>query len=291
MIDGMGSKPFSARTLLPIQTPEISYKNDVIEASRATYAHTKNEVETQTREWFEEVSTPPERPLKEKKEDHVLVKPQKDLSQNPYFKKAQQHVSAQPFEQSSQEFSTDQIQNKKILSEKKKETSTSIPPRRSHKIPNDDDFSHTQTSLKDALLSALAQKEQSSKNLKEEEYKTETVPQINEVAPDADSFKIQPSQQSAQIQTRKEVPKPSYGAHKKPLPKTLQKETREEKQPFKKEERAATDKSKRTLREMLEKLNNKKEERSISQTQTNTLNNQQQESQEVDPSVVKKIFE
>lgn len=45
MIDDMGSKPFSATTLPPIETPEISYKEQVIEASRKTFAIKRNVIE------------------------------------------------------------------------------------------------------------------------------------------------------------------------------------------------------------------------------------------------------
>lgn len=52
MINDMGSQPFSARTLAPIPRPDISYRNDVIEWTRATYALPKEIVENNIREWF-----------------------------------------------------------------------------------------------------------------------------------------------------------------------------------------------------------------------------------------------
>ncbi len=45
MIDGIGSHPFSAKTLPPIQRPAISCRDMVIDASRRTYAHKREEVE------------------------------------------------------------------------------------------------------------------------------------------------------------------------------------------------------------------------------------------------------
>lgn len=51
-IDAVGSKPFSARGLPPIPRPEISFKDDVIRASRATYAQPRAEVEARIAEWF-----------------------------------------------------------------------------------------------------------------------------------------------------------------------------------------------------------------------------------------------
>ena len=45
MIDGVGSPPFSAETIPPIELPAVSYKNDVIVRSRAQYAQPRAEVE------------------------------------------------------------------------------------------------------------------------------------------------------------------------------------------------------------------------------------------------------
>ncbi len=45
MIDGIGSTPFSARTIEPINTPNISFAQDVITYSRDTYSKPRAEVE------------------------------------------------------------------------------------------------------------------------------------------------------------------------------------------------------------------------------------------------------
>ncbi|MDR3570869.1 MAG: type IV secretion system DNA-binding domain-containing protein [Candidatus Pacebacteria bacterium] len=45
MIDGVGSPPFSAETIPPIEAPRISYRNDVVTFSRATFGRTRAEVE------------------------------------------------------------------------------------------------------------------------------------------------------------------------------------------------------------------------------------------------------
>jgi len=51
MIDGVGSQPFSATTLPPIQPPEVSYKQQVIDFSRMKFARKKEDVEKEIREW------------------------------------------------------------------------------------------------------------------------------------------------------------------------------------------------------------------------------------------------
>ena len=45
MIDGVGSAPFSAQTIPPIEAPNISYREDVITHSRQAYGRTRSEVE------------------------------------------------------------------------------------------------------------------------------------------------------------------------------------------------------------------------------------------------------
>lgn len=53
MIDGIGSPPFSAMTLPPIEPPEVAYKSDVIEASRRRFAHPRAGVEAMINTWHE----------------------------------------------------------------------------------------------------------------------------------------------------------------------------------------------------------------------------------------------
>lgn len=52
MINDIGSPPFSARTLPPVAPPTITFRNDVIEYSRITYAQPKLEVEKAIQEWY-----------------------------------------------------------------------------------------------------------------------------------------------------------------------------------------------------------------------------------------------
>jgi hypothetical protein len=64
MINDIGSQPFSARTLPPLVRPTITYRNDVIEQSRLSYAQSKESVETATREWFALDAQAPEEKVK-----------------------------------------------------------------------------------------------------------------------------------------------------------------------------------------------------------------------------------
>ncbi|MBY0328792.1 type IV secretion system DNA-binding domain-containing protein [Patescibacteria group bacterium] len=54
MINDMGSAPFSARTIPPFPRPTITYRNDVIEWTRESYASPKELVENNIREWYAE---------------------------------------------------------------------------------------------------------------------------------------------------------------------------------------------------------------------------------------------
>ena len=63
MIDGVGSPPFSAETIPPIETPAITYRDDVVTHSRAAYGRARADVEAQINRKQSEFVMPP----KEKK--------------------------------------------------------------------------------------------------------------------------------------------------------------------------------------------------------------------------------
>ncbi|MCX6703307.1 MAG: type IV secretion system DNA-binding domain-containing protein [Candidatus Zambryskibacteria bacterium] len=54
MIDGVSSQPFSATTMAPIARPEVSFKEDVINASRQQFANPRMEVEEKILKFHEE---------------------------------------------------------------------------------------------------------------------------------------------------------------------------------------------------------------------------------------------
>ena len=64
MIDGVGSKPFSAETIPPIDTPPISYRDDCVRSSREQYGRARAEVEATVNQKQLDFQPPP----KEKKE-------------------------------------------------------------------------------------------------------------------------------------------------------------------------------------------------------------------------------
>ena len=87
MIDGIGSQPFSAITLPPIEMPRVSCKNMVISASRKNYTKTREEVE----KIITDLHTPVKvEPVVKKSNgvtnvnnhNNVVVKPKKDFLEN-----------------------------------------------------------------------------------------------------------------------------------------------------------------------------------------------------------------
>ncbi|MBM3260885.1 hypothetical protein FJY93_00530 [Candidatus Kaiserbacteria bacterium] len=66
MIDGVGSAPFSAQTIPPIEAPNISYREDVITHSREHYGRPRPEVEKAITERQREFIPPPPEPKKKR---------------------------------------------------------------------------------------------------------------------------------------------------------------------------------------------------------------------------------
>jgi len=66
MIDGIGSRPFSARTLAPIDKPGPSMRQHVIAHSRANFAQPRQDVEQRIETWYEPIKKPERRSFRDK---------------------------------------------------------------------------------------------------------------------------------------------------------------------------------------------------------------------------------
>lgn len=75
MIDGVGSKPFSAVSLLPLPKNPISFRDEVIEYSRRNFANKREIIEQYINEWYKkEFFTEKQRKEVEKKEEYLKSK-------------------------------------------------------------------------------------------------------------------------------------------------------------------------------------------------------------------------
>lgn len=98
MIDGVGSAPFSAQTIPPIEAPDISYRDDVITASRSSFGRPRIEVEDVITKKQQEFIPPP----KEKKEKRFgpgTGGPRRDEGKEPravFAQMAEQRAPSQP---------------------------------------------------------------------------------------------------------------------------------------------------------------------------------------------------
>ena len=81
MIDGIGSRPFSATTLPPIQPEEISMREHVIANSRYFYSQERHIVEKNIAEWYEPIKKPQKRRITNP-EDLVKKGEKRTLKQN-----------------------------------------------------------------------------------------------------------------------------------------------------------------------------------------------------------------
>ncbi|MCK4918276.1 MAG: type IV secretion system DNA-binding domain-containing protein [Candidatus Pacebacteria bacterium] len=80
MIDGIGSTPFSAKTLPPITKPEFSYETEVIESSRKNFTRKKEDVEIKIEDWLN--STKPKQQEQIKKTTESFRKPTESFKKN-----------------------------------------------------------------------------------------------------------------------------------------------------------------------------------------------------------------
>lgn len=80
MIDGVGSAPFSAETIPPIESPPVSYRDDVVRNSRAVYSRPRGQMEE----------------LVIKRQQDFAPPPKKDKPANPRFGERRDFRPASP---------------------------------------------------------------------------------------------------------------------------------------------------------------------------------------------------
>lgn len=99
MIDGIGSQPFSAKTLPPIAKEDTNYVKEIIEASRKQYAQPRDVVEARVKELLEEGRDAPKKNNDDKKPENKknnFEKPREHKPQNNNSPKPQHQAQPRP---------------------------------------------------------------------------------------------------------------------------------------------------------------------------------------------------
>ncbi len=81
MIDGVASSPFSATGLPPIEKPLVSFRENIIDASRRTFANPRGEVEESIKKWHEPII--PEGNKKKLEESRAQIKQVEHMTKFP----------------------------------------------------------------------------------------------------------------------------------------------------------------------------------------------------------------
>lgn len=128
MIDGVGSAPFSARTLDPVQQPAHSYAQAIIAHTRTTYGRPRFDVEDEVVAFYAPVVKEEKR--EPKKEENSYQKP--EVKENKEFKEERRqtpyHPSQRPFQ--PQEGQRNEERRERTLPIRKITDHTPLPPRR-----------------------------------------------------------------------------------------------------------------------------------------------------------------
>jgi hypothetical protein len=118
MIDGVSSKPFSARTLPPIEKSLESFKNNVISNSREMYSNKRINVEGEIVEWHKEINPP------KNQEEKKVIKNRTDRSKRfdrPKAVNEQKTIYLNQLSKTNSNPSNNLLELRKALSEIKKE--------------------------------------------------------------------------------------------------------------------------------------------------------------------------
>jgi energy-coupling factor transporter ATP-binding protein EcfA2 len=179
MIDGQGSKPFSAHTLDPIQKPPHSFADAVIARSRSAYGKPMREVEAEISEFYKPIEKPEKKKEEVKPEekevrvreirDDTPLPPKLHNSQEQIKKEAHREPSRprEEFKRPARDISQDPRRSRSAEGPRYPERS--MEPRREDATPPHFDEKPA-VSLKEALAKALAE-EKATKSAEEQKAK------------------------------------------------------------------------------------------------------------------------
>ncbi len=151
MIDSVGSKPFSARALPPIEKPEISFIDEILNYSRENYGKEKSKVEEEIKEWYTPIQ----------KEHHIVE------NQNNNFNEVKKDFPKKEFNQNPQRENDDRNnQNKGHIRSRRDDFrkerdihNVELREVREEKERAKKELNANNTSLKDALAKAMKKEE------------------------------------------------------------------------------------------------------------------------------------
>lgn len=217
MIDGVGSKPFSAATLPPIETPHVSYVDQAIIHSQKTYGRPRAEIEAAV----EARTTRPDPQQQEKKEDSrphpsqgyrpqgekPSREPRRDSqrsreSQRPPRSDSSRSDRPRPPREPERDITPDELR-KKIAEKVHKDNKQSKPKPE----PKKDQTTEHRSELKNALADLMKQHEVQKK----EAPKEQSAPKPNQSPPPPPKPKSHPPKPASS-------PRESEGSEQKEIP-------------------------------------------------------------------------
>ncbi len=153
MIDSVGSKPFSAIGLPPIEKPDISYSEEIVELSRHTFGKAKDLVENEIKDWYTPIH-----------KDKILEDPSQSIKENRYQNKNEYKVENKVSNNNSN-YNPNQNtnQNSKLHTRSKREDFRKERDIKDVELENvrkeaeikKEELKQNHTSLKDALAKAM----------------------------------------------------------------------------------------------------------------------------------------
>jgi len=194
MIDGVGSPPFSATTLPPIEAPEISYKDHVIKASQETYGRPRAEVEEFISAWHAV------------KKPELTKKPQQSTDKKSSFSKDQKKNSKNNVSKFKSRPDIEESSHKGQLAEiARKMTKDKRRVENNRKSEQKERTRQDKAGLKAALSAVLGGQQNSKEKKKEPEIKAKTEEKVLERHEDKKETGSQQSKNATTVE-QKEIP-------------------------------------------------------------------------------------
>ncbi|MEN9338621.1 MAG: hypothetical protein RI945_346 [Candidatus Parcubacteria bacterium] len=152
MIDSVGSKPFSAVGLPPIEKPSSSFAEEIIELSRHTFGKSRDIVEEEIKNWYQPAIPEP----KERVENNLEERKPHYQNAYPSFKKEEKWGDRKEEKRIDNIFSSPRVRSKRDDFKKERDTrEVDLKDVRDDVEKKKSELNQNNTSLKDALAKAM----------------------------------------------------------------------------------------------------------------------------------------